>query len=229
MADPGVAPYRWPVLCWTTGVAIFRRRRAPSREAARASFAVDVRLLPTEEGGRESPVSDRYRPQLNIGQRRRDGEPIEWDCEWTVNGSIAPGENGSVVVRLFGLHDSTLQEDEYLEFYEGSRRVATGHVVAVQRDKRTDGAGRGDPLVFVMRDAFEGVPITSVFHEADGDWQFITGEPLPETATLSHLSHVLALDPTLQELAEMPLGMWAHRHGRDEPWVVEPDPERPEG
>jgi hypothetical protein len=50
-------------------------------------------------------------------------------------------------------------------------------------------------LVFVMRNAFDGVPITSVFHESDGDWQFRTGDAAPEMASLVHLSHVLARRP----------------------------------
>ena len=165
---------------------------------------------------------------MHIGQRRRNGERIDWDCEWSVEGSIPPGGHGSVVMRLFGLPDNALQEEEHLEFYEGSREVAIGHVVSVQPPKATDGKAGDGPLVFVMRDAFDGAVITSVFHEEDGDWQFLTGPVATrETAQLVHRSHVLALDPTLSQLDDMPQGMWAHRHGPDQPWHIEPDSEEP--
>jgi hypothetical protein len=76
-----------------------------------------------------------------------------------------------------------------------------------------------DQLVFVESDAFDGVPIISVFHDEDGDWQFFTTlDPKPENARLVHPSHVLELDPALAEVTDMPLGTWAARHGRGQPW-----------
>jgi hypothetical protein len=74
-------------------------------------------------------------------------------------------------------------------------------------------------LVFVEFDAFDGVPIISVFHDEDGDWQFFTTlDPEPANARLVHPSHVLELDAALAELTDMPVGTWAARHGPGQPW-----------
>ena len=86
-----------------------------------------------------------------------------------------------------------------------------------------------DVQVYVMRDAFDGAPVVSVFHESDGDWQFLTGKPVPGTVQARRLSSVLALDPALRELVGLPRGMWAHRDGRDQPWHIEDDPDVPIG
>ena len=86
-----------------------------------------------------------------------------------------------------------------------------------------------DQLVFVEVDAFDGVPIISVFHDEDGDWQFFTTlDPKPENARLVHPSHVLEMDAALAELTDMPVGSWAARHGPGQPWhrgVMEEEPE----
>lgn len=77
-----------------------------------------------------------------------------------------------------------------------------------------------DPLVFVERDMFEGVPVMTVYHEADGDWQYLTSkDPSPGDAQLVHQSHVYRQDPTLKELHSMPTGTWATRSAPGEPWV----------
>jgi hypothetical protein len=142
-----------------------------------------------------------------------------------MDGQLRPGDEGQVTARLYGLPDVVLQEDEALEFYEGDRRVATGRVVSIKPAKPdADAATHEDPVVFVMRDAFNGAVITRVFHEADGDWQFLTGADVsPDDAQLVHLSHVMALDPTLDEVADLPMGMWAHREGAGQVWHREVD------
>ncbi len=87
--------------------------------------------------------------------------------------------------------------------------------------------GDDDPLVYVMREVFEGVPSTRVFHEADGDGQYLTeAELLPAAAQLAHQSHLFETDPSLRELAAMPLGTWAVR---DIPGVAWEFGEIPEG
>jgi hypothetical protein len=81
-----------------------------------------------------------------------------------------------------------------------------------------------DPLVFLMRDVSDGRPILTVYHEADGDWQYLTGgEATPENAQLVHRSHVYEIDPSLLELASMPLGTWAVRQAPGAPWVFAED------
>ena len=208
-----------------------RRRRAAGHEPQhRARFTLRVQLLPTAEGGREGPIlaGRPYRPQLFIGQHFRDGTRSEWDCEWTFGtpAQLNPGDEGVVTARLMGLPDGALLEDHHLAFYEGARKVATGYVVSIEYPKKTADRAAGDPLVFVMRDAFDGAVITSVFHEADGDWQFLTGPAIsPDQAQLVHLSHVMSLDPALEELRDLPMGYCAHRDASDRPWQIEVDEE----
>jgi hypothetical protein len=82
--------------------------------------------------------------------------------------------------------------------------------------------GGDAPLVFVMRNMFDGELVTTVYHEADGDWQYITGsspDPDPSAAQLVHQSHVYEVDPTLRELHSMPLGTWAVREARGGAWT----------
>ena len=208
-----------------------RRPGEPLPGEPRARFVLRVQLVPTTEGGREGPIlaGRPYRPQLFIEQTFRDGSRSEWDCEWTFDSpaELYPGNEGVVTARLMGLPDGAVLEDHHLEFYEGARKVATGYVVSVEPPARKATRADSDPLVFVMRDAFDGAVITSVFHEADGDWQFLTGPAIsPDQAQLVHLSHVMSLDPTLDELRDLPLGYCAHRHGPDHSWEIQVDEER---
>jgi hypothetical protein len=79
-----------------------------------------------------------------------------------------------------------------------------------------------DPLVFVIRNMFDGEFVTTVYHESDGDWQYITGldpDPDPATAQLVHQSHVYRVDPSLRELHTMPLGTWAVREEMGGRWT----------
>ena len=77
-----------------------------------------------------------------------------------------------------------------------------------------------DPLVYAMREIFDGVPITRVVHDADGDWQYLTdSEPAPSAALLVHQSHVLAFDPSLGETVGLAVGRWAGRWSPEDPWI----------
>jgi hypothetical protein len=76
-----------------------------------------------------------------------------------------------------------------------------------------------DPLVFVMKEVFDGEAVLTVYHESDDDWQYLTaGEATRENAQLVHQSHVFGLDPSLRELLSMPLGTWATRSSTEGPW-----------
>ncbi len=89
--------------------------------------------------------------------------------------------------------------------------------------------GDDDPRAFVMREVFDGVPVTRVFHEADGDWQYLTdGEVSPAAAQLIPQSHVYETDPSLRELASMPPGTWAVRENRGAPWAFGKDTDEEE-
>jgi hypothetical protein len=75
---------------------------------------------------------------------------------------------------------------------------------------------------FVMQ---EREAILLVFHEDDGDWQFLTGtEEHPDEIAYVHLHHVLAWDPTVEPLADLPRGWKAWRHSVAEAWKREPIP-----
>jgi hypothetical protein len=84
------------------------------------------------------------------------------------------------------------------------------------------GADDHDPLVFVRGEAFDGALVTAVFHEWDGDWQYLTAEEFqPERMERAHQSHLIEVDPTLRELADMPPGVWAHRHEHGASWTFD--------
>jgi hypothetical protein len=63
-------------------------------------------------------------------------------------------------------------------------------------------------------------PILYVCHDEDDcGWQFLTGEPiLMADALLVSLKNVVARDPSIAELADLPCGWIATRHSRDDAW-----------
>jgi hypothetical protein len=73
-----------------------------------------------------------------------------------------------------------------------------------------------------------GAPILMVSHdEDDGGWQFLCGTTSdPDDGRVVHLDHIVAMDPTVTELVDLPLGWVAHRASRDEGWTREPNPRR---
>ena len=73
---------------------------------------------------------------------------------------------------------------------------------------------------YVLR---EGSPIVYVSHDADGDWQFLGSEPdlKEEDALIISLEEIIAHDPTILDIADLPLGRVAIRKGRNAQWKVE--------
>ena len=75
----------------------------------------------------------------------------------------------------------------------------------------------------VMR---EGWPILLVTHDADdGAWQFLNGHgdtDDTDSAMVIAAANVAALDPSVAELADLPLGWRAWRETVDHPWRREP-------
>ncbi len=67
-------------------------------------------------------------------------------------------------------------------------------------------------------------PILRVTHdEDDGGWQFLDGgEVAVEEASLVSLRQMARLDPSILELADLPLGWVAERAGPGEPWQRAP-------
>ena len=65
-----------------------------------------------------------------------------------------------------------------------------------------------------------GQPILWVSHEADdGMWQFFTGEPVEmANVMVVGLREVYRIDPSIGELADLPLGWTAERSAPGLPW-----------
>ena len=65
-----------------------------------------------------------------------------------------------------------------------------------------------------------GKPILHVAHDADdGTWQFLDGSTVSEeNASVVSLEEIARIDPTVMELADLPLGWYADRSAAKEPW-----------
>lgn len=63
-------------------------------------------------------------------------------------------------------------------------------------------------------------PILLVLHEkGDGDWLFLDGGPFSvESAELVPLRTVAEIDPSINELADLPRGWTARRSAPGQPW-----------
>ena len=85
---------------------------------------------------------------------------------------------------------------------------------------------RPDTTAFTTkRVAVEVAAIVFVFHDRDGTWQFIDSEPwVRADVVVSHLGHLIDQDPTLVDLADLPIGSEASRDGPDAPWTRRPMP-----
>lgn len=72
----------------------------------------------------------------------------------------------------------------------------------------------------------EGLPILCVYHdEDDGAWQFLTGEAVSMAdALVVCLKNIVARDPSIAELADLPLGWMATRYSREDLWHRQPQP-----
>jgi hypothetical protein len=87
----------------------------------------------------------------------------------------------------------------------------------------------GDPrnvATFTVRQIVQdGHPILRVTHDSeDGAWQFLEWEtPRVEDAMVVSLEEIMQFDPSIRELANLPLGWRAIRRNRDEPWLREPN------
>ncbi|RPE09938.1 DUF2185 domain-containing protein [Chitinophaga lutea] len=76
--------------------------------------------------------------------------------------------------------------------------------------------------VFTTRYVYrEGKPILYVFHhDEDGAWEFIgSDKSVNETDyMIIALEEIIKLDPSVLELADLPLGWAAYRDRTDAPW-----------
>ncbi len=80
-------------------------------------------------------------------------------------------------------------------------------------------------IALTLRDVMEdNLPILLVTHDAeDGCWQFLDGRdnPDPKVGIVVCLGHIVEYDPSIRELADLPLGWRAWRATPAEPWQRE--------
>jgi hypothetical protein len=58
-----------------------------------------------------------------------------------------------------------------------------------------------------------------VLHDNEGDWQFYTGEDVSEAdARVVGLGNIIKRDPTIADLAELPIGWIATRKSKNDDW-----------
>lgn len=73
---------------------------------------------------------------------------------------------------------------------------------------------------FTTRQVLEGRPILEVYHELDGDWQFLCGADADfDDCKLVCLGCMVERDETLLELADLPAGWWAYRASEGGAWT----------
>ena len=73
--------------------------------------------------------------------------------------------------------------------------------------------------VFTTRQWLEqNKPILHVVHDEDGDWQFLTGDQMPEDAKIVALEQMVLLDDSLNDLFNLDYGEQAERKNIDGKW-----------
>lgn len=83
-----------------------------------------------------------------------------------------------------------------------------------------------DTGCFTTKLVLEGSPILRVYHEYDGDWQFhgdSSQSASEEDARLVCLTEMVSLDPSLQELHDLPCGWRAERLSTNGQWTRHKD------
>jgi hypothetical protein len=90
--------------------------------------------------------------------------------------------------------------------------------------------------VYLSKYVHEGTEqMTFVSHDPDGDWQFVGDTAMGDCGgVLVCFHHPIDRDPTLKELADLPIGWYAERDTPDGPWhrhryEIEEDDAEPEG
>lgn len=92
------------------------------------SFDAELRLLATDEGGRQTPLGSGYRSLVRLN----DESSEEWGVEvtFTTPDSLAPGATATVTLRRLANdgQGATPSAGTPLFLYEGTRLVGTGTV-----------------------------------------------------------------------------------------------------
>lgn len=90
----------------------------------------------------------------------------------------------------------------------------------------TNNAFVEDPCLGVITTSavLAGAPILMISHDADdGGWQFLCGTTTdPEDGRIVHLREIVAMDPTVSEVADIPVGWIAFRSFPGGKWTREP-------
>lgn len=74
--------------------------------------------------------------------------------------------------------------------------------------------------VLTTRRVVEGDPVLEVFHDPDGEWQFLCGSPVTrEDGRVACLACAVSQEPTLAQFADLPIGWSAQRAAPGQPWV----------
>lgn len=74
--------------------------------------------------------------------------------------------------------------------------------------------------IFTTRQWLElNKPILRVVHDYDGNWQFLTGDQLPEDIRLVCLEEVVQRDTTLNDIFDLDYGECAERESIDDKWT----------
>ena len=82
---------------------------------------------------------------------------------------------------------------------------------------------------FTTRQVLDGLPIVEVYHDHDGDWQFLCGTTVDDDdLKLVCLGCMFERDETLAELAQLPIGWCAVRNFLGGEWLMEAYEERTE-
>ena len=84
-----------------------------------------------------------------------------------------------------------------------------------------------DPKLAVLTTKYiiyEHAVITHVYHDADGDWQFLGSQiTKSEDAMIVSLEQIIKRDQSISELLEMPLNSHAYRDSIDDKWQINSD------
>lgn len=78
--------------------------------------------------------------------------------------------------------------------------------------------------VYICSRVAAGMPVLHVSHDGDGDWQFLCGgdheDGGDDGPMFVCLEHVVARDPSINELAAMCTRSRAQRSGLDDEWTI---------
>ena len=173
----------------------------------------------------------------NIGQLMRDGQEF---TDGTISDEILEGfncvfrkVNPEMYEEYFGYARWYYEGDDFPMLqcvwpdkngkFPGEREFDSAYLPAqpIMATKRPwPFADEKNKAVFTTRQVIEeGHPIQLVCHETDGDWQFLCGTTDdPDDCLVIHLSHIVDVNPTITELADLPLGWQAERDDDASEW-----------